>query len=204
MWSHLNAEERIGGLASFRKYRAPVNVINDLDASIFVYRDPFERCVSLFKNKFIHEKGTEGIQASFEGTIGCSVHEATFMIFLDYLSQDFEKIDPHSWPQSAHLADVNYTHVIEISKLSGATRSLFPNKEDHRHFQKKCNSSSMPTARTVEGELVDVKVKQLSTLCEEGIGVFFDNFRTQETLELVKSIYTSDYEMLEFIERNRE
>lgn len=88
-----------------RRLRVPPAVIEagDLDLSIFVHRDPFERAVSTFLNKFVALSGAEDVLASYAARTGRDPGTASFAQVLDYLQGGVARVDCHFWPQKAHL-----------------------------------------------------------------------------------------------------
>ncbi|MBK0400382.1 sulfotransferase family 2 domain-containing protein [Limibaculum sp. M0105] len=82
------------------------------DATIFVWRDPEERLLSLFRNKIIQRDHADGILASYRRVMGAE--PATFEDFVRFACRD---ADPHCWPQCDHLMPIRYTHAIPLSRL---------------------------------------------------------------------------------------
>lgn len=58
--------------------------ISNADHTIFVYRDPIERIVSLFKNKFIQQIGASDILKNYSKITGRDSRNDSFRDFVNY------------------------------------------------------------------------------------------------------------------------
>jgi len=172
----------LGKLSDLKKFRAsPHSLV--WDHAIFIYRDPFERAVSTFVNKFVDNQGNRDIFANFKAQTGKNPATATFRDFTKYLEAPFELLDPHAWPQKSHLAEIEYTHAIDIKHLSSTMAEILPSLAGH--FHKKVNV----TVSGGEGkdDLCDTPANQLS-LCNK------DNFKSLRPV--LEVIYSSDVRMI--------
>jgi len=106
------------------------------DAAIFVYRDPFERAISLFRNKFIDGKQNDRIMERYREAMGTS--DFDFDGFVRFCGK---QLDPHTWTQRSSLRRMRYTHAIPIDQLS-ATMVEIVGEEAARPFEKKFNHST--------------------------------------------------------------
>lgn len=106
------------------------------DATIFVYRDPIARAVSLFRNKFIDGKENERIMHHYREAMGTS--DFDFSSFVTFCSK---KVDPHTWTQRSTLRRMRYTHAIPIAELS-ATMVEILGEEAAKPFEAKYNHST--------------------------------------------------------------
>jgi hypothetical protein len=82
------------------------------DAAIFVYRDPVERLVSLYRNKVIDNVENGDILRAYRNTMG--EEPTTFERFVEFAIQGR---DPHCIPQRKHLKPIRYTHAIRLDRL---------------------------------------------------------------------------------------
>lgn len=82
------------------------------DATIFVWRDPEERLVSLFRNKILDRNGADDLIRRY----GTTMREAPgcFERFVEFAGQF---ADPHCLPQAAHLKPLRYTHAVPLASL---------------------------------------------------------------------------------------
>src|SRR5690606_11001102 len=85
------------------------------DATIFVWRDPMERVVSLYKNKILDRDNAADLLSSYQVSMG--EEPSSFEKFVEFVC--LEK-DPHCWTQRSHLARLCYTHAIPLSGLHRA------------------------------------------------------------------------------------
>lgn len=85
------------------------------DATIFVWRDPEDRIISLYRNKIID--GVEGDELYIRFRAFAAPHELTFERFVAFCVMGG---DPHCIPQSTHLKPLFYTHAIPLHRLHEA------------------------------------------------------------------------------------
>lgn len=89
------------------------------DAALFVWRDPVERLVSLYKSKIIERRGAQGMIEACERVLGHV--PADFDEFVDFA---VGMPDPHCWTQYSHLRRMRYTHAIPMGGLHEAMVAL--------------------------------------------------------------------------------
>jgi len=106
------------------------------DVTIFVYRDPIARALSLFRNKFIDGKENERIMHHYRAAMGTS--DFDFSSFVTFCSK---QVDPHTWTQRSTLRRMRYTHAIPIADLS-ATMVEILGEEAAQPFVAKYNHST--------------------------------------------------------------
>lgn len=125
-----------------RYHRARAPQIAAADYRICVLRDPVERAVSTYRNKFIQRSGHEDIFRSYEQVTGQNPEEASFADFVQrYLSQPLELLDPHVLPQAAHLGPFRYDAAFLLDDLqAGMARILGPGPA-RTHFLVRHNPS---------------------------------------------------------------
>lgn len=186
------------GIRSFKFY--PGKAARDFDHLIFVYRDPFERIVSLYLNKFVENNGAGDIRKSFESACFESADEATFEDFLNYLSGPFEVLDPHCYPQKAHLLDVAYTCPININCLFSEIRKILGDDLSSKFFLAPVNSVQKK-GQITEQNFFKNPAKELAAMQKGGIRFTKNNFATLEARNFILSRYWMDYEMIGEIEK---
>ena len=127
-----------------RQFRAEyVRDFVGADRTIFVHRDPVDRIVSLYKNKFIQGKKAADIHRDYEEIVGRGADEATFETFvLRYLPS---ARDPHTWSQRSHLYPSVYTDAVPIESLSDALRDILSPEVVDAHFARPTNVSGTCT-----------------------------------------------------------
>lgn len=82
------------------------------DASIFVWRDPVERLVSLYRNKIIDQQQNLDITRTYRETMGEDA--STFARFVELAVTG---ADPHCIQQHKHLMPIVYTHAVPLERL---------------------------------------------------------------------------------------
>ena len=123
--------------------RSKMSDMQRADHVIFVHRDPIERIVALFINKFVMQDGNEDIFESYYRVTGFPPQSASFSQFVNrYLTKGVEDLDPHVRPQRTHLLPVCYTDAIPLPELYGAMKSILNEKVADEYFSNKVNSSS--------------------------------------------------------------
>ncbi|MEM7703353.1 MAG: sulfotransferase family 2 domain-containing protein [Pseudomonadota bacterium] len=131
------------------------------DATIFVYRDPIERALSLFRNKFIDGKENENIMRHYRKAMGTS--DFDFSSFVTFCSK---KVDPHTWTQRSTLRRIRYTHAIPIVELS-ATMVGILGDEAAKPFEAKYNRSTaheIPMSDEEKARLSEIYAEDLSLI----------------------------------------
>lgn len=89
------------------------------DATIFVWREPIERVVSLYRNKILDGRGADDLVARYHAVMGEA--PSSFARFLEFASLGG---DPHCLPQADHLRPIVYTHAIPLYGLYDAMHHL--------------------------------------------------------------------------------
>lgn len=106
------------------------------DAAIFVWRDPVDRLLSLYKSKIIERRGAVGMIQACEKILGHIPSD--FDEFVDFAIQ---MPDPHCWTQYSHLRRLNYTHAIPMDSLHDVMVSLV-GEDEAAIFKSPVNASS--------------------------------------------------------------
>lgn len=83
-----------------------------VDASIFVWRDPETRLVSLYRNKILDGRNNEDLLRRYRATMG--EEPSSFERFVEFAAF---ATDPHCLPQTDHLYPIVYTHAIPLHGL---------------------------------------------------------------------------------------
>ncbi|MBU2963479.1 sulfotransferase family protein [Citreicella sp. C3M06] len=174
--------DKTPGLKKFKQFRVPLDNVS-FDEAIFVYRDPFDRAISAFLNKFVDKSGNADIFESFKSQTGKDPYTATFRDFTQYLDAPFKNLDPHVWPQKSHLLEVDYTLPLEMKELPATMAKKFPSISEA--FQKPVNKSYKHETHT--GDLCDIPVDQITSAGKEN----FEGLR-----DVLESIYETDMKMI--------
>lgn len=104
-------------------------------ATIFVWRDPEERLVSLYRNKILDRQDAADLLPDYRSTMG--EEPSTFEKFAEYASLG---ADPHCRPQYDHLKPLRYSHAIPLVHLHEAMVEIV-GSEAARPFAQNTNAS---------------------------------------------------------------
>lgn len=167
---------------------------------VFVYRDPIERAVSAFRNKFIMRWGPTDLFDSYRKVTGRDPEQATFDAYVDaYLSADMNRVDPHCRTQSDFLFPVKYSHAIPMSALHTEMARLLGAETADAYFKSKRNTSG---DIEYSDTLHDVSASELCRRWQAtGEMPSRDSFLTDRTRAALERIYARDIAMLADIER---
>jgi hypothetical protein len=120
------------------------------DHTIFVVRDPAERLVSVYNNKFVQRDGHADIFANYAAVTGEDPDTASFHDFMTrYVGRPFETLDQHVRPQAENLRPAVYTDAILLDELHARMTGIVGPRMADRFFLHKINSTSRfaPAAR---------------------------------------------------------
>lgn len=121
------------------------DMLDSCDTKIFVYRDPFERVISVFVNKFVVQTGNTAIFDNYRAALGKNPQNATFENFVKEYCRDFRKRDVHIERQSQHLLPVRYDAALDMGSLHAGMADLIGVELADRYFAHKVNSSTYGT-----------------------------------------------------------
>jgi hypothetical protein len=107
------------------------------DATIFVWRDPVERLVSLYRNKFLDHQDNGAILQAYRAAMA-EDHPSDFERFVEFAIMG---ADPHCLPQRKHLKPIRYTHAIELPRLYEEMVTIVGTKSAEP-FRSRVNASS--------------------------------------------------------------
>lgn len=181
--------------------------INKSDISIFVYRDPLERVVSLFRNKFIAREGEIHVFRSYRDLIGKDPNDASFTEFVNnYLGsgdQPFRRIrlDPHCFTQHFHLLPIAYSHAIPMKELSHQMYHVLTPATAKLYFGKRVNAT--PSIEYDEPSHL-ASASELRRRFSAGEGMpSLPALVTDELRERILSLYLADIRLIEGIRQKR-
>lgn len=113
------------------------------DHSIFVVRDPVDRILSVYKNKFVQRNGNIDIFESYSRATGKNPEAATFSDFIiNYLTRPFSDLDVHVRSQSGNLLPVVYSDAIPLKGLHNRMIEIIGPRLADRYFLPQVNSTS--------------------------------------------------------------
>jgi hypothetical protein len=170
------------------------------DDRIFVYRDPLQRAVSVFVDKFVVRNGNRDIFVNFQSVSGIQPDAATFDLFvLEYLSKSPLYIDPHCIGQSHHLLPLLYTEAIPLASLSKSMRRIIGDDLAARFFLEKTNSIAGPRFDTPSHDIAAGALHQ--RFRQEGETPSHRSLLTEPTVQILRKVYRDDLNLLARLSR---
>lgn len=189
-----------GNMKYYRVHGDLHHRVSSYDHILFVYRDPLDRFLSVFINKFIDNAGATDIQNNFIDQTGKDVEISTFRTFMDYANREFSLLDCHMWPQKAHLEAIRYTDAIALGQLRSSMAEIIGQTPACKWFEGRRNSSRNDGTRIAD-HLSDVPVCRLRELQKQGKRITKANFISELLSEFIIEKYTVDYDMISCIHR---
>lgn len=164
------------------------------DMTVFVYRDPFERIVSFYLNKFVQLSGARSALNSYRQITGCDPETATFHSLVhDYLAHGGHLRDPHTRPQRDHLLPMRYSHAIPIGHLHAAAAEIFSQETADAFFLAPMNKSGAGLARHAIPDADQCPAASLrKTMAEERILPTRDSLLTGDIADTLGRLYARD------------
>lgn len=180
-------------------------VAESADYRIFVYRDPVERMVSLYKNKFIQGSGAEGMHRDYYALTGERAEDASFLDFITkYVSNvgREEKLNPHVLPQSWHLMPICYNAAIHIKKLGEEMKFLVGENASKEIFSSPYNSTSIKKNVFFGGGEGIKAYRYKEYLKTDGVYPSLESLVTEKIRRKIVEVYSDDYEMIGGVKSN--
>lgn len=191
-----NKKEHIeGNMKYYRVSRLDPECLADYDHVMFVYRDPVDRFISTYINKFIDQNGAEDIKNNYEFCTGKSFVSASMKDFVEYALKDFKDLDVHLWPQKSNLADVSYSTPVPLAGLQSTMSEIVGEAFAKKWFEKKENASGGRDGISCE-DLTGVPADKLRKFREDGKSLSKENFLTDEVVQFVDQRYNCDKRMI--------
>lgn len=169
--------------------------------SFSVLREPYERLVSAYVEKFVLHRQNE-IQWQHIGEVmaavqGCAITDVcyetgiSFREFVQYLmSLAPVQLDPHWAPQFMYLSGFPYAKLYKMTDLKVLEEDL--SRHMGREFKlEHINKSNRTKSRQFVPEAINMNAKELSTF--DGVAV--DSFMNEELYGMVRRYYALDYSL---------
>ena len=175
--------------------------IDKYDETVFVYRDPVERFISVFTNKFIDnfDKPTAAdIRANFEKLSNMPAGDATFIDFIKYSENDFSLLDCHLWPQKSHLWEIDYSLPISIERLQDEMSECIGRELAQKWFGKRVNASKTKGIEASQG-FENTTVNELRKIQSDGVSISKNNFVFDGLNDYLADRYRMDVDMISAI-----
>lgn len=195
--SGLNEQQFIAEFHRIRRF----DDLDSCDINLFVYRDPYERLVSAYLNKFVVRSGHGDMFKSYLKVTGVAPDQSTFRKFIEnYCSAPLAR-DPHVHPQKHHLLPVVYDAALSISNLQNETERLFGPRISERFFSLRVNATSHSQENERLKPLDCVESGELNKrYLTDGSVPPKKAFFQEDLLEIVKVRYKCDYDMIAELE----
>ena len=167
------------------------------DASLFVFRDPYERLISAYLNKFVARRGNADLFRDFRTTLGKDPESASFRDFVDLYCIDFARRDVHVLPQASHLLPIFYDHALPMEDLHSLMADLIGPKSAGRFFASPVNASEHAEDRSAGISLCDVPAEELRAEFLRSTALPPKNCFVDDALKgVVAQRYHADYRMI--------
>lgn len=169
--------------------------VQQADIRLFIYRDPAERAVSAFKDKFIRGTGNKKISEHYEAITNKNWREATFRDFVfDYIGSNRRYLDAHLMLQVDHLFPINYTHVINLRQIHEFVSSELNKPIADQYFSKAVNGTHSAKSQYTRGAY-EVPAWRLWETCGGALSKLpsTESFMCYEIEMLLRNVYAKDY-----------
>jgi hypothetical protein len=173
---------------------------------LFVYRDPVDRFISVFVNKFVDgDPGEQIVHDLTHDMGGVPLEHVTLRHLMHWAKRPFSELDPHLWPQKSHLADITYSIAIPLDDLLEEMRRLMGGPAAERWFGRRVNASPEPLGPPGSPSAIspDQTVGELRARRAAGEPFDVGQFMTDEVRHFVRDRYASDVEMIAELRRLR-
>lgn len=186
------------GMADFHLLKNKMEV-ERIGNRLFVYRDPVDRVVSVYKNKFIQRSGAEDIMKDFYKHTGVNPDDCSFEFFLKKYVCLIKKgvmIDAHLLPQVWHLYPLEYK-AIHLPDIEKDMSLILGNDVGSKYFSKPVNSSSSIRSYDDKDAFKFSSAELHYDFKEKSIMPSFKGDVKATTKEILSEIYSDDYSMID-------
>ncbi|PJI93182.1 sulfotransferase family protein [Yoonia maricola] len=195
-----NVEDAHVDLAFLRRHHTfdKSSDLNAFAATIFVYRDPFERLISAYTNKFVQQKGQEDIFANYKKKLWRDPNKASFKKFVLSYCRSVENRDGHIRAQCDHLLPIRYNAVFPLHELYENMKLLIDPELADKYFARATNASH---AQPPSEDLCRIPALQLhDTFLKTGRVPNKADFYRDDLIAHCRKVYAKDYEMISRIQ----
>lgn len=186
-FDYMRKHHRIGNYAQ----------VDACDHMILVYRDPYERLVSLYLNKVAQQKDADDILGALTQS-GLDVEHLSLREFVTrYCAAPFRGKDPHIIPQAHHILPLDYDIVMQLDEIHPTMSRLIGHEAAQAYFSTPTNAvpKGLPShaAADLPASCLRDMLRQFGTLPSPS--GFFD----RDLAEIVRTSYDADYRLIESI-----
>lgn len=179
------------------------------DFRIFIYRNPIERFVSGFVNKFVQQSGNDAVFESVKSILSkdpvmCTLNEFIEQ-YLTLLLVDKTMVDQHFHPIAWHLYPISYTHAIELKKMRLGMASIIGEDLAHKYFSIPHNKSSIiSNAYSSVSNISDLSNMPAFELSKSKLysKIALLESLSVDHLQLLKDIYCDDFKLFSRLSQN--
>ena len=166
---------------------------------VFVLRDPTERVISGFLNRFIMKVPTaskEGVGKSIHSICGRDPLSITFSSFVsDYLSSGLSKVDNHFATVVSHLGPFNYTKVMLDKFLYDDAKFIFGDETADKHFFIKRNATNKCITADLKNAF-NIPASELFLMYQSsGVLPTKESLMDSSVVAAIKDLYSADYDI---------
>lgn len=170
--------------------------VETCDSMILVLRDPYERLISAYTNKFISRRGTDIFQ-NYRKITNKSPDDLTFRSFIVDYCKDFDTRDPHVIPQAHYILPIRYDKTFMLADIYAEMSKIIPSELADKFFKKKSNEENygLTVKAAIDQRSADLYKLQLT----HNSVPKKENFYDAELEEIVKIRYQDDYALLDML-----
>ena len=169
----------------------------DYDHTIFVHRDPVERLVSVWRNKFVQRDGHDDVFASYAAVTGRDPARASFAEFLEvYMAHPLPELNLHLHPQATCLAAIRYSDALPLRDLHDHMVPIIGPKPAERFFRQPTNASAAPAGAAPEEARGRASEELWRHWTQTGTMPPPAAFLGPDDAALIRGIYAADCRML--------
>jgi len=178
-------------------------IANRFAYRFFIYRDPIERVVATFNDKFIQRSERSGyadIFSNYFKITGQNPDSASFDDFVSYVVNTRQSdIDPHCHLQSSHLMPIQYTHAVRMEEMHSRFYEIFGRDISDRFFGQKINATSVKRFDEQANGVSSAELR--SRYLKDGSIPSGASLVTQDNRERLSGLFYDDYNMIQKISR---
>ena len=170
--------------------------IEACDSMILVLRDPYDRLISAYTNKFISRRGTD-IFKNYEEVTNKNPDDLTFRSFIVDYCKDFETRDHHVVPQAHYILPIQYDKTFMLADIYSEMSKIIPPEIADKYFKQKSNKENygLTVSAAIDQRSEDLYILQTT----HNSAPKKENFYDAELEEIVKIRYQDDYALIDML-----